>query len=124
MPVTFAGQVMPSSVVHYLQQARLLVMPSYRGDGLPNVILEAMACGVPVVATDTAGIPDCVRDGETGLLFHPGDVEQMATHIDRVFTDNGLWRQLGTCSLKAVESNSWELIAPQIEEVLAEATTG
>lgn len=123
MPVTFVGQVTPSSVVDYLQQARLLVLPSYRGDGLPNVILEAMACRVPVVAANTAGIPDCVRHGETGLLFDPGDVEQMAAHIDRIFTDSELWGHLGACGLEAVESNSWELIAPQIEKLLMEVVS-
>jgi glycosyltransferase involved in cell wall biosynthesis len=118
LPVTFVGQARPSTVVDYLQQARVLVLPSYLGDGLPNVILEAMACGVPVVATHTAGIPDLVQHGETGFLFAPGDVDQMISHIDHLLKDDTLWRSLAQHSLKAVQPYSWDVITPQIEQLL------
>lgn len=116
--VTFVGQVMPSAVVDYLQQARMLVLPSYLGDGFPNVILEAMACGVPVVATRTAGIPDLIRHGETGFLHEPGDIQQIVSHIDRLMKNNRLWRSLGERSLEFVQAYSWDVITPQIEDLL------
>lgn len=122
MPVTFVGQVMPAAVLDYLQQARVLVLPSYLGDGLPNAILEAMACGVPVVTTHTAGMPDLVRHGETGFLFEPGDIQQMVFYINRLLQDDGLWRNMGKCSLKAVQSYSWDVVAPQIEQLLLAAS--
>jgi glycosyltransferase involved in cell wall biosynthesis len=121
MPVTFVGQVPPSAVVDYLQQARLLVLPSHLGDGLPNVILEAMACGVPVVATRTAGIPDLVRHKETGFLFEPGDIQQMVSYIDRLLKDDRLWKSLSKHSPKVVQAYSWDVITPQIEELLRAA---
>jgi glycosyltransferase involved in cell wall biosynthesis len=119
MSVTFTGQVMPSAIVDYLQQARMLVLPSYLGDGLPNVILEAMACGVPVVATRTAGIPDLVRHGETGFLFEPGDIHQMVSYVDRLLKDDGLWQSLGDRSLEVIQAYSWDVITPQIEQLLS-----
>lgn len=122
MPVTFVGQVMPSEVTDYLQQARMLVLPSYLGDGLPNVVLEAMACGVPVVTTHTAGMPDLVRHEETGFLFEPGDIQQMVSYIDRLLKDDGLWRSMGECSLEAVQPYSWDVITPQIEQLLLSAS--
>jgi glycosyltransferase involved in cell wall biosynthesis len=118
MPVTFVGQVMPSAVINYLRQARVLVLPSHLGDGLPNVILEAMACGVPVVATRIAGIPDLVRHGETGFLFEPGDVQQMATYIGRILEDDTLWRRLGARGLEVVQSYAWDVVLPQVEQLL------
>lgn len=121
MSVTFTGQVMPSAVIDYLQQARILVLPSYLGDGLPNVILEAMACGIPVVATHTAGIPDLVRHEETGFLFAPGDIQRMASYIDRSLKDDGLWRSLGEHSVEVVQSYAWDVITPQIEQLLLDA---
>jgi glycosyltransferase involved in cell wall biosynthesis len=118
MSVTFTGQVMPSSVRDYLQQARVLVLPSYLGDGLPNAILEAMACGVPVVATRTAGIPDLVQHGETGFLFKTGDIQQLAYYMERLLGDDRLWRSFGDRSVQAVQSYSWDLVVPQIERLL------
>jgi glycosyltransferase involved in cell wall biosynthesis len=123
MPVTFVGQVAPSEVVDYLQQARVLVLPSHVGDGFPNVILEAMACGVPVVATRTAGIPDLVRQGETGFLFETGDIQQMFTYIDRILKDQVLWKELGDHSLEVAQAYSWDVTIPQIEQLLLAAVS-
>lgn len=118
LPVTFVGEVTPAAVLQYLKQARVLVLPSYLGDGFPNVILEAMACGKPVVATCIAGIPDLVRHQETGYLFEPGDIKQMATYINQVLSDDNLWEKLSSHSLEAVQLYSWDKIIPQIEQLL------
>jgi glycosyltransferase involved in cell wall biosynthesis len=118
LPVTFVGQVAPGKVPDYLQQARVLVLPSHLGDGFPNVILEAMACGVPVVATSTAGIPDLVRHQETGYLFKPGDIDQLAAYINQLLRDDNLWEEFGRHSIEMVRSYSWEMIIPQIERLL------
>lgn len=118
MPVTFVGQVMPSAVADHLEQARALVLPSYQGDGLPNVILEAMASGAPVIATHTAGIPDLVRHEETGFLFEPGDIQQMVFYVDRVLRDDDLWRSLGERGLETARAYSWDVITPRIEQLL------
>lgn len=117
---TFAGRVSHEAIADYLQQARVLVLPSHSGDGLPNVILEAMSWGVPVVATNTAGIPDIVRHGETGYLYEPGDVGKMAAYVSCLLADDELHHRLSVQSLHAVESFSWRSVAPQIEQVLLE----
>lgn len=56
-------------------------------DGLPNVALEAAAMGVPLVTTDVGGLPDLVRDGETGLVARPGDADDLAAKLDAVLRD-------------------------------------
>jgi glycosyltransferase involved in cell wall biosynthesis len=109
---------MPSEVQDQLLQARVLVLPSQLGDGVPNAILEAMACGVPVIATRTAGIPDVVQHEDTGFLFEPGQREQMAHYLNRLLDDDKLWQRMSENSLSAIQSYSWGVVAPRVERAL------
>jgi glycosyltransferase involved in cell wall biosynthesis len=74
----------------------LFVLPSLFGEGLPMVVLEAMAAGVPVVGTKVEGIPEAIRDGVDGVLAEPGDVEDLASAIARVLKGDLDWAQLST----------------------------
>ncbi|WP_374585410.1 glycosyltransferase, partial [Ideonella dechloratans] len=74
--------------------ADIISAPSYL-EGLGVSIMEAMACGKPVVATTAGGIPESVVDGETGILFEPGDVTALAEAIIRLAGDDTLRSQMG-----------------------------
>jgi glycosyltransferase involved in cell wall biosynthesis len=74
--------------------ADVFVLPS-RGDNAPLAILEAMATGLPVIATRVGGIPELVSDGETGLLVEPDDEQELARAIDALARDGGLRARLG-----------------------------
>ena len=79
--------------------ADVLVVPSVEADngdrdGLPNVVVEAMASGTPVVASDISGIPEVVRDGQTGLLCPPGDAKALSDAVARVLDDGALRRRI------------------------------
>ena len=63
-------------------------------DGLPQMLMEAMACGLPAVSTDLVGIPDLVIDGETGLLVPTEDAAALAEALMRLGDDDDLARQL------------------------------
>ncbi|QXP85164.1 glycosyltransferase family 4 protein [Methylococcus sp. Mc7] len=76
-----------------LSAARVLALPSYF-EGLPVCILEAMAAGVPVVATPVGGIPELLGDGECGLLVPPGDVGALAEALVVALKDTGLRQRL------------------------------
>jgi glycosyltransferase involved in cell wall biosynthesis len=70
------------------------VLPS-RSEGIPNIALEAMALGKPVVATRVGGIPDIITDGEEGLLVSPEDPPSLARALRRVLDDEALAGRLG-----------------------------
>jgi glycosyltransferase involved in cell wall biosynthesis len=84
----------PREVARYYQAADLYVHAA-RADTFPNAVLEALACGTPVVATAVGGIPEQVDDGVTGLLVPPGDAEAMAAAIGRLLADDELRGAMG-----------------------------
>src|SRR5947199_3185738 len=71
----------------------IFVLPSLN-EGLPMTILEAMAASRPVVATRVGAIPSVVKDGETGLLVNPGDVNGLRDALARLLADSGVCRRL------------------------------
>ncbi|MCE5303146.1 MAG: glycosyltransferase family 4 protein [Planctomycetaceae bacterium] len=77
-----------------LQRLDALVLPSLFGEGLPMVVLEAMAAGVPVVATRVAGVPEVIRDGQDGVLVPSGDADQLAQTIARLIDGRLDWSTL------------------------------
>ena len=82
----------PRAVARYYQAADVYVHAA-RVDNFPLTILEAMACGVPVVATAVGGIPEQVTEGQTGFLVPPRDPEAMANRTEQLLTDQELWRR-------------------------------
>lgn len=83
-----------------LAQMDLLVLPSLFGEGLPMVILEAMAAGVPVVASSVEGVPEAIRHGRDGLLVRPGDPADLAGAIDRVVRGEVDWHALRSSAME------------------------
>jgi len=75
--LTLAGRLDPDAIARWMNAADLLCIPS-RNEGVPNVLLEAMASGLPVVSTAVGGIPEIIRPGETGLLVASGDETALA----------------------------------------------
>lgn len=97
-------RLLPASqdVPGLLGQATLLALPS-RHEGMPNVILEAMAAGLPVLASDLGGVSELVEPEQTGLLLPPGDVEAWAAGLDRLLSEPGLGRAWGRAGRQRVE---------------------
>src|SRR5262245_50473758 len=86
-----------------LRRLMVLLVPS-RSEGSPNVILEAMAHGVPVVATAVGGVPELIANGESGLLVSPGDDRSLAESILRLCHDVELRRRLAKQAAQEVEA--------------------
>jgi glycosyltransferase involved in cell wall biosynthesis len=91
--ITFAGRLPEEETLAEIARSDLLVLPSFM-EGLPIVLMEAMAVGVPVIASRVAGIPELVEDGKTGLLFTPSNWDELASAIDRLLGDKALQAEL------------------------------
>ena len=100
--ITLAGH--QHNVAPYYEAADVVAIPSY-SEGSPNVLLEAMALGVPVVATSVGGIPEMVTHGETALLVPPGQAELMASAIDLLLSSANLAGNLARQARAMVEKS-------------------
>ena len=104
-----------------LERADLLVLPSVvardgQMEGLPVVLMEALASGVPVVAPNAGGPVDVVADGASGLLYRPGDGGDFAAAVDRLVSDATLRATMGATAVRAVQERSWFAINEQLLE--------
>jgi glycosyltransferase involved in cell wall biosynthesis len=115
--VLFIGEVSQEELRKFYSIATVFVLPSIVNDkgeteGLGVVLLEAMACGVPVIGSNIGGIPDIIRDSETGLLAAQKNPCDLAQKITRLFTDEDLKKRIIENGLKLVKENfSWDVIA-------------
>jgi len=96
---TFLGMQSHDVVKGWMNRASMLVAPSVTAasgdsEGLPTVIVEAQAMGLPVIATDHAGNTEAVADGRTGLIAEERDVQTLANHMVRLSSDRALWARL------------------------------
>jgi len=102
--VVMAGGMNQSSVRQEYQKADLFVLASF-AEGVPVVLMEAMACGVPVVSTRITGIPELIEDGVDGLLVAPGDSAALAAAIRKLILDPELRMSLGKAARAKVAAH-------------------
>jgi glycosyltransferase involved in cell wall biosynthesis len=110
--VHFEGRLERDEVVALYGQADAMVNPT-TVDNMPNSVLEAMACGLPVISTNVGGVPYLLTDGETGLLVPTRDPQALANAILRLFSDRALQQRLRSNALKEVERYSWHRVRDQ-----------
>jgi glycosyltransferase involved in cell wall biosynthesis len=125
--VTWLGHV--ADVRTVWRRAAIAVFPSTYGEGVPNALLEAAACGRPIVATDIPGCREVVRGGETGLLVPPYDVARLAEAIGALAGDPARRQAMGQAGRALVEREFAEpvIVAQTLalyDELLREAAAG
>lgn len=95
----------------------IFVLPSL-SEGLPAVLLEASACGKPIIASNVGGIPDIVIHGETGFLAEPKDIDSFTHYVKLLLNDEDLSRNLGRNAYEHVKRNfDWDMIIKKYEEI-------
>ncbi len=115
--VVCIDKVPQEKLLEIYSSASLFVLPSIvnkkgETEGLGMVLLEAMACGLPVIGSNVGGIPDVIKDGETGLLARQKAPESLTEKITLVFSDTYLRQRLVENGYRFVKENfSWDVIA-------------
>ena len=121
--VTFHGHLPVRNVHDWTRASAVAVMPSRGYENAPMGILEAFACGVPVVAADHGGLPELVHADVDGELVPPGDASALAAALDRLVTDPERSFEMGQMARsKVLERFSPAIHLERIDEVYAEAT--
>ncbi len=115
--VIFPGWVRDKVKDRHLSQAAVFMLPSYN-EGMPMSILDAMAYGLPVASTNIGGIPQLVKDGESGFLAQPGDADKISDGIAALLTDIDKYRAFSLNSLLfASENYGFDVHLKKLEEV-------
>jgi teichuronic acid biosynthesis glycosyltransferase TuaC len=110
--VLLPGRADANGMAQWMRAADVFCLPSY-SEGCPNVVVEALACGRPVVAADVGGIPELVKEGR-GLLFPPRD----AAALERAL-DTALAKQWDTAAIARASTRSWEAVAAETWAVVS-----
>ena len=119
--VLFAGAQPSSEIPKWLNAADALVLASF-SEGRPNVVLEAQACGVPVVATRVGGTTELICDAETGLLVESGNAAGLADALRKLTADEALRRRLGEAGRRSIHEKglTWEASSQQVQAIYRE----
>jgi glycosyltransferase involved in cell wall biosynthesis len=115
--VEFRGHVSSEEKVRLLRQAAVVANPSPK-EGWGLTVVEANACGVPVVASRSPGLVDSIRDGETGFLVEHGNVEQLAQGLVEVLVNKELRERLSKGAVRWASRFSWEGCARRTAELM------
>jgi phosphatidylinositol alpha-mannosyltransferase len=122
--VVFAGRVSGEELARQYAAADVYCSPATGGESFGIVLIEAMAAGTAVVASDIAGYRDVVRDGVTGLLVRRADPDSIAEAVIRLARDDGLRRRLVESATSEVRQYSWDRVTRRILDVYESVATG
>lgn len=112
--VSFAGFVPHSALVNVYRRADILINPSF-SEAFGMTLIEAMATGIPVIATRVGGMTELVEDGKTGLLVEPGDADALAQAMITLMGNEGLRREMGEAGRRrAVSFFGWDAVVDQL----------
>ena len=123
--VYFLGPVPNREMPALMRATDIIAYATREGEGIPRALLEGMACGKPVVATEVAGIPEAVIDGVTGFVVKPRDIAALADRLSILLMDDSLRREMGLRARRHVETEfNYDTVIPKIASLLREVALG
>jgi N-acetyl-alpha-D-glucosaminyl L-malate synthase BshA len=114
--VKFIGKIQNEEIPKYMALSNIFVLPSL-SEGFPLTILEAMACGLPIVTTMVRGIPEVVEDGENGFLVEPKNPKEIAEKVLLLLKDDKLREKISNNNKEKAKKYSWENVVEKLEKV-------
>jgi glycosyltransferase involved in cell wall biosynthesis len=114
--VQFVGKVPHKKVQTLMLRADIFVLPSL-SEGFPNVILEAFACGLPIVASRVGGIPDIIINDTNGYLVEAKDIGDLAKKIILLLHDDALRKKISNNNRQFVKKYTWENVIVELEKI-------
>lgn len=115
--ICLLGEIPQNEIPYWLSASDIFVFPTYN-EGLPNAIMEAMACGLPVVATEIGGIPEVVKDGENGILIDKKNVKSIVHSLEKLIENKSMCRKMGEHGRITIEEKfSWNNSAKKLIEI-------
>lgn len=120
--VEFVGLIPREKIAPYYQEARLFVLPSLN-EGMSNAMLEALATGLPIVATETGGTSELVEDGANGLIVKMKDSKDLAEKIEMIIKDEERREKMGQMSRQKAEKMSWESVAKKYYDLYSQVVS-
>lgn len=121
--IVTAGYVSSEELPRYYASADIFCSPATGDESFGIVLLEAMASGKPIVATDIAGFRQVLTHGREGLLVEPKNKRQLATVLEALINGPTLRRDLGAAGLRTVQQYDWERVIDQVQDVYQQAST-
>lgn len=115
--VSMLGAVPNAEIPAYYAACDVYISPAVGGESFGIVLVESMAAGLPLVASDIAGYREVVTDGVQGLLVPPGDAAAFADAIGRLLDDQSLAGRLASGGLARARGYDWAVVVPQIEQI-------
>ncbi len=114
--IQFVGRVPQEKIPLFMQQADIFVLPSL-AEGFPNVLLEAMACGLPIVATRVGGIPEIIEDGRNGFLVNPKKPDEIADKLLFISRNKSITWKISKNNKEKVKKYNWDNTVSNLEEI-------
>lgn len=114
--VKFLGTLPHKDALERIATSDIFILTSVE-EGMPNVIIEALALGKPVIATAVGGIPEVVREEVNGILVPPKSPEHVAKALERLLSDSKLRRKLGKAAAESVKDRLWSKIVEKYERI-------
>jgi len=114
--VTFVGQVPNEEVLEYMAASDVFVLPSL-SEGFPLVILEAMASGLPIVATKVGGLPEIIKEGDNGFLVEPKDSVEITEKVLLLLQGKELRQRIAKNNRQRAKDYAWAKVVDSVEQV-------